>query len=255
MSRKKSIRQPGLAACLAGLVFIAGSGNAMAYGGYGYHHGVHAHYSHHGGIGTAGYVFLGILSFAILSHIFDDRYYRKRPAARTDPLPEYRRSAKRLPAYPRASGRPAAKPLPNYAADAGWISLLQEDPATAMQVFAVQAQQQLGSGTPKLGFALAAAANGELERGIWSMRKALASDPDAMQALASDTQLDPLIGDLNRQYQSMGRVSIDQQQNAFMIAALSYLQEDYQTARQFIQTADGSPGSVNLRSLIARAAH
>ncbi|MFT5426015.1 MAG: hypothetical protein ACI9ZT_000956 [Gammaproteobacteria bacterium] len=52
------------------LLFIASPNYAIAYGGHGYnygyghsygHHGYSAHYKHHDGIGTAGYVFLGIL--------------------------------------------------------------------------------------------------------------------------------------------------------------------------------------------------
>ena len=76
------------------LLFIASPNYAIAYGGHGYnygygHHGYRGHYGHHGGIGTAGYVILGILGVAVLSQILDndndrDRRYRE---SRTYKLP------------------------------------------------------------------------------------------------------------------------------------------------------------------------
>jgi len=77
------------------LLLVAIPNYAIAYGGHGYHHsyghsyghygyrhyghhGYGIYFSHHGHIGTAGYVFLGIWGVAVLSQIFNNDNYRNR---------------------------------------------------------------------------------------------------------------------------------------------------------------------------------
>ncbi|MDX1519130.1 MAG: hypothetical protein R3318_03335, partial [Gammaproteobacteria bacterium] len=197
---------------------------------------------------------LGLLGVAVLSHILDnDRYYRSRPVARSEPLPEYRRSTHRPAPYLRMNKTAGADRTPIYGSHEGWQALDNNEPGKAMQIFAVQSQQNLHSGVPKVGFALAAASKGELERGIWSMRKAVARDPGALDQVVIDADLHQLINDLSAKYQSEPATGTPGSYRSFMIAALSYLQRDIPTARTHIASADNSRSSHNLRSLIESA--
>ncbi|MEE9552247.1 MAG: hypothetical protein V3V89_04295, partial [Gammaproteobacteria bacterium] len=176
---------------IAFFLFIASPNHAVAYGGhhsgYGYqhyghngHHSYSGHYSHHGDIGTAGYVILGILGVAILSSIISssNHYEQKRyhnPYGYQPPQ-SYNRPS-RVSVKPPSYSSKVRKPVYSYESNEGWNLLTKGNARHALDIFAIQSQQDLNSGIPKVGFALAAAANGEMDRGIRTMRKAIKVDP------------------------------------------------------------------------------
>jgi hypothetical protein len=180
---------------IAGILFISGTGNVLAYSGYhighGYHHyghhghyGFSAHYSSHGGIGTAGYVILGLFGAVLLSHLLSDRDDRYRGV--------YQRStAYQRPVIYQPPAPPVKRYSPNYhyGSHEGWNALSGGNAGFALDIFAIQSQEDMGNGVPRIGFALAAAANGELDRGARAMRKAISIDPDALNSIQMTDEL------------------------------------------------------------------
>ena len=252
------------------LLFIASPNYAIAYGGHGHgshygssyghygyygHHGYGIHYSHHDHIGTAGYVFLGILGVAVLSQILNNdnykyRHYRKSYSYHQ---PTYKQSR---PYKPSAhSGRVStinksrAKPVYAYRDNEGWDWLAKGNADYALDIFAIQSQQNLNSGVPRVGFAIAAAANGEMNRATRAMRKAIRVDADALDKI-NIINIKPTIETLTENYQSISSNNKNNTDNAFMVSVFSYLQQDYSAANNFIAGNDQSQSANNLRKLI-----
>ena len=250
------------------LLFIASPNYAVAYGGHGSHYGYgygvgyghhgygySGYYSHHGGIGTAGYVFLGILGVAVLSQILNNDNYRDRHYRRPHSYhpPTYKQSRPYTP--PTHSGRVStniksrAKPVYSYSDNEGWDWLAKGNAAHALDIFPIQSQQNLNSGIPKVGFAIAAAANGEMNRATRAMRKAIRIDADALDKI-NINNIKPTIETLTENYQLIQNNDKNNTDNAFMTAVLSYLQQDYATANALIAENDQSQSANSLRKLI-----
>ena len=252
------------------LLFIASPNYAIAYGGHGHgshygssyghygyygHHGYGIHYSHHGHIGTAGYVFLGILGVAVLSHIlnndnYGDRHYRK-PYSYNQPT--YRQSRPyKTPAHSErvsTNNKSRAKPVYSYSNNEGWDWLAKGHADYALDIFAIQSQQNLNSGIPRVGFAIAAATNGEMNRATRAMRKAIRVDADALDKI-NIINIKLTIETLTENYQSISNNNINNTDNAFMVSVFSYLQQDYSAANKLIAGNDQSQSANNLRKLI-----
>lgn len=248
------------------LLFIASPNYAVAYGGHGYnygygyghsygHHGYRGHYSHHGHIGTAGYVFLGILGVAVLSQILDnnnyrDRHYRK-PYSYNQPTYKQSRPYK-PPTQPRhisIDKKSIANPVYAYSDNEGWDWLAKGNANYALDIFAIQSQQNLNSGIPKVGFAIAAATNGDTDRATRAMRKAIRVDASALDKI-NINNIKPTIETISENYKLiLNKNNID---NAFMVAVLSYLKQDYATANDLIAESDKSQSANNLRELIVK---
>lgn len=237
-------------------LYITGTGNTLAYGnhfygfgyqGYGYgHYGFGAHYSSHGDIGTAGYVIIGLLGAVLISSILNDNeryqgsYYRSNPYPSPVPYKPVVRPVQKTQSY-------------SYHSNEGWDALLTGNSRHALDVFAVQTQQNLNSGIPRIGFSLSAAANGELDRGLRAMQKAIHIDPDSLDQIQSDRKLVLMVDLIIEDYSSVNSTAISDPERSFMIAALSYLKGDYQTARDFIPEQDQNQSTINLKNLIDHA--
>ena len=224
------------------------------YGGhyYGYGHGHYgAHFSYHGhGHGSAlGYALLGLTGVVLLAHLFDhsDYYPRRRYVNPYAYQPTVVNVPTRQIVYPVPQNVVSNKTtVPRYGSKEGWDSLNRGDTERAQDIFAVQSQQQLNSGIPKIGFALAVSMNGDLDRGTRSMRRALRVDADAIQTIKINKDLEKQLARLTNDYQS--RIH-DNSDNSFMIAAISFLQRDYKHANEAINIAIAS-GDNNQSTLI-----
>lgn len=242
---------------IAGILFISGSGNVMAYGGYhfghGYHHyghhghyGLSAHYSSHGGIGTAGYVILGLFGAVLLSQLFNRNNYQhhgtyqrsypvQRPVTNYQPVPPVKQYS----------------PIYHYGSHEGWNALSGGNAGFALDIFAIQSQEDMGNGVPRVGFALAAAANGELDRGARAMRKALSIDPYALNDIQVTDELRLMIDMLAEEYTAALQHKDQDFDYSFMVATLSYLKQDFSTASEVITNADQSQSANNLRQILS----
>jgi hypothetical protein len=133
-----------------------------------------------------------------------------------------------------------------------WQTMGQGQYNEALNVFAEEAQSHPDSGVPKVGYAIAIAADGDLERGIWAMRRAFRIDPDSLHYLQLDEKNHSLVDNLISQYSSQKNNGRDDQD--FMISALYYLKHDYTAAKKTIsdvaQTDSKSSSNINLQKLI-----
>jgi len=96
-----------------------------------------------------------------------------------------------------------------------------------------------------------AATNGEMDRATRAMRKAIRVDAAALDKI-NINNIKPTIEVLSENYKLILNNNKNNTDNAFMIAALSYLQQDYITAHNMIAEDDHSQSANNLRELINR---
>ena len=89
------------------------------------------------------------------------------------------------------SGRTVAAP---------WDLLAAGRYADAQLAFGYQASGDAGNSVPKVGYALASALSGDLNKGVWAMRRALQSNPDALEYVTVSQQLRPRIEHLVHGY-------------------------------------------------------
>jgi tetratricopeptide (TPR) repeat protein len=211
---------------------------------YGVHHGVHARLND-----TAAYVVLGVLGIALLSHIFSDdnsQYKNTYPQSYPNSTPVNVISPREV-VYQKPINHTSYK----YNENEGWERLSRGNVETALDIFAVQSQQNLNSGKYKIGFALAAAAKGEKQRAILAMRKAVRIDIAALDSIYIH-ELESNIRNIVEDYKSSINKSQNKKDIAFMIATLSYLQKDYETARLYINESDQNLSTNLVRSLISK---
>jgi len=104
----------------------------------------------------------------------------------------------------------------------GWELLQQHRPDEALNAFAVEAQAHPRQGMPKVGYALATAENGKLDRGVWAMRRTLRFETEALRYMEVKPALRESIRKLIRRYEyESGHVkAVD---TTFMHASLHYL--------------------------------
>ena len=239
------------------LLILPAQARAGYYGGYAYFYDWHypRHYYHHhdyhvGIGGDAALVVLGVLGVAALAAMLDNNYERDRYYSRAYRLPRsqstYRQS--RPPAYALAEVKARKRPVYDYPDNAGWDRLTMGRSEYAMDIFAIQSQQQPDNGLPRLGFALAAAKKGETARAARAMRRAVRLDADALDRLPINRKLKTTLAALSAN--NPPGIPAADPNRAFLLAALFYLQEDYTSARQQLATNDTSDSARALKRLI-----
>lgn len=135
-----------------------------------------------------------------------------------------------------------------------WQSLAQGQYREALGVFANEAQSHPNSGVPKAGYAIASAAAGDLNKGVWAMKRAFRIDPDSLHYLQLNETNNQLINDLIEQYTIQKKQGVADQD--FMISALYYLNHNYLAANQSILDAkvyaNNNESMTNLHRLISQ---
>lgn len=231
------------------------SGYSSAYRrGYGYYPG------NYGYVYSPGYYAPGSYAYSYPSYsLYKPGYYSAPPY-----VGEYRYSSKytgtgRNYRYNSATARYPDNSAGSYStSDLGWRLLAQNNPREALHVFADQARQRQTDGIPKVGYALSAALQGDLNKAAWAMRRAFRIDPDSLHYLKIDASLRASIDRLLIEYHdqlnhAQGNRHFDV---AFMIAALNYLIHEQDAARIAIEQSvdkfgDHSPSAMNLQRLVA----
>ncbi len=224
--------------------------HGSSYGQHGYHHYSHqrhryygGHYGHRSGHYGEGLLhgFLGLFGY----NGSDDR-------SRTQHNDSIPRTDTRGLGYDSGSSARAdtSHNEPNHSSKSqGWEELANGSYAAARAIFAAEVQRHPERGTPKVGYALAAAAGGDLERGSWAMRRAFRIDPSSIKYAEVDDRLRSQIGLLPDRYQARRGETRDA---AFMVAALYYLLGDADSARGAmvwaVQHGDSSLSLQNLGS-------
>lgn len=135
-----------------------------------------------------------------------------------------------------------------------WDLLGEGRQAAALSRFADAAQRQPGAALPKLGYALAASANGNHERAVWAMRRAFAVDPQALHYAQLSDSNRALIDTLAQRYSDADDPAINTRDSAFMAAALHYIRRDNAAAALHLQLArengDDSAGASKLEQVL-----
>lgn len=253
----------------AGLVFAAAQAHA-GYGGHyygGYRSGHYGSYgSHYGGYRGSRYGgYRGNYYGGIYRGYRGGNYYGGYPYYGYSRGSAYSGGSPPLRAATRAGSTynvdPEPAPQPNSGEalesginEGGWAQLAAGEYSEALSAFAAETVRYPRVGKPKVGYALSAAATGDLRRGIWAMRRALRIDPDSMHYLTIDDSLRLRIEQLITRYQTYPDRTSDNTDSAFMLASLHYLLGDARTARSQVNlgvaAGDRSSSTANLERLI-----
>lgn len=172
-------------------------------------------------------------------------FYNLYPYRWYDPIPYY---------YPGSYGQESHSTGGGYDdLDEGWNLLRRGRAAEAADTFGRLAQASPTAGMPKVGYALAAAELGRLDKGIWAMRRALRQDPESLQYVTIDHQLQPKVEAMIKRYQQSDRYD-DSSDGAFMVAALLYLLGEMDAAQEAMERDSNSydtyTSAKNLKRLI-----
>jgi len=165
----------------------------------------------------------------ISSHYYPYSYY---PYA----YPFYRSYGYSSPAY--SYEEPVYSTSKPYGIDSpGWIYLARRNFQAAINVFAKDIQSFPDAGIPKVGFALATAAAGNMTESVLAMREAFNVDPDSIRYIYFDEKVLPIIDDLIEKYEYVLQQSNKRPDEAFMVSALHYLKYDYGNSHEAINRA------------------
>jgi len=113
--------------------------------------------------------------------------------------------------------------------DTAWLMLEQGEFRRARHQFGLQAANQPEEGIHKIGYALAAAGNGDLDRGSWAMKRALRYDVDAFHYMDMSASMSDLLHQLISEYQSLGR-----EDSIVTLAMLHYLAGNKEQAKAIV---------------------
>ena len=204
----------------------------------------HGHHKHHGHFTRS--IFSPFVFFSYSSHYYPYSYY---PYA----YPFYRSYRYSPPAY--SYEEPVYSTSKPYGIDSpGWTYLAWGNFQAAINVFAKDIQSFPDAGIPKVGFALASAAAGNMTEGVLAMREAFIVDPDSIHYFYFNEKVLLIIDDLIEKYEYEFRQSNKHPDEAFMVSALHYLKYDYGNAHEAINRAitagDQSPSLGKLHRLV-----
>lgn len=134
--------------------------------------------------------------------------------------------------------------------NSGWVQLSNGQIMEALNSFSREMEHYPDAGIPKVGYALAAAASGDLISAVLAMREALRYDPDSLQYIYLDERLFDLVDSLTEKYEYQLQFDYRRPDEAFMTAALYYLEQDYISAHNAVGRAisDGDK-SVSINNL------
>jgi len=123
--------------------------------------------------------------------------------------------------------------------DIGFQLLGAGDHDRALAFFADATSRDVSAPMPKLGYALASAAQGSDDRAVWAMRRALQSGAEAIHYWPRNSDLDRLVDSLKARYQARAdRYPHTPDRNAlFMLATLHYLTDEPGAARAALERA------------------
>jgi len=249
-----------------------GYGYGHHYGyGYGHHYGGHEH-GHHGGYGHH-YAYYGLGAYALYGlfghyghddydyghHYYGGHYYTPYYSHYSYPYAygysSYPSRSRHTYSGSRHENTNQEGARISHVRD-GWQLLRNNHPNDALNAFATEAETHPTKGMPKVGYALASAGAGQLDRGVWAMRRALRFEPEALRYMAVDKSLQTRIRELIHRY-DYDSASAKATDAAFMRASLHYLLRESTEARhamdQVVQAHDDTVSAKNLNKLIREA--
>lgn len=146
----------------------------------------------------------------------------------------------------------------NYSVNA-WETLAQGQARIALNQFNNEVLAYPKAGIAKIGYALSAALSGDFKQAIVAMRRAFKIDPESLRYYQLDPRLQTMLDELIARYQYSLNHRGRHKDEAFMVAALSYLNNDYTSAHHALQRAehdgDRSRSWRNLSDFLEEAQH
>ncbi len=137
---------------------------------------------------------------------------------------------------------------------AGWKLFGDGNNERALSAFSDAAGKDPEDGVARIGVALATAAGGNLERGVWAMRRALRVDAAAARYAPIDDDVAERIDAVAGTYRNLPESALDPKDRAFMLAALYYLVDKKQLAltnvRNAVAAGDDSRSASELELLL-----
>ncbi len=118
-----------------------------------------------------------------------------------------------------------------------WESLARGQTRTALSLFSREAQSFPKAGLPVIGYSLSAATSGDLKQGVVAMRRVLRIDPYSLRYYQLDPRLLPIVSNLIVSYKHKLNHRRRRKDEAFMVAALSYIKHDYAGTYQALERA------------------
>ncbi|MCS3904066.1 hypothetical protein J2T55_002099 [Methylohalomonas lacus] len=142
-------------------------------------------------------------------------------------------------------------------ANPAWEALAAGHNRLALRQFSQQAQRVPQQSEARIGYALASAHLGDLDRGIWAVKRALQYDAESLHYLRLDEPLrqtlGPLLDHYEQEYGGIAAAGTYDADAAVMVAMLNYLNDDLDNARRTLAAVDRSrqgPELAKLRRLL-----
>ena len=154
------------------------------------------------------------------------------------------------PVNPYVVSRPAF--TPTIASSQGWELLANSKAGDASVAFADNISSNVKPGESRVGFAMSAAAMGNLDLGVKAMKRAFALNSGEIGSLMFEDKLLPMVEELTRKYETRMETGSSKNDDAYMLAALYQMQGDPEMASMAFDyvSNETSPTSSNLGTLI-----
>lgn len=138
----------------------------------------------------------------------------------------------------------------------GWSYLAKGQAHSALSSFSAQAKRYPNVGLPKVGYALAKAMLHDTTTAVWAMRRALRYEPESLDRVPGDEDLQHRIGRLVDDFHHSGSRGYRSTDAAFMTASLAYIHGDYKLAHDAIghvlKSGDRHASTRQLNQIIGR---
>ena len=172
-------------------------------------------------------------------HICNPRYgYSNRARVYVRPEPvviERRTTVYEQPRVVTPAPAPAPQPAVQYVN--GWQRLRAKDPAGALKAFEDAITRDPNAGIHRIGCAIAGALLGDDDKAVAAMRDVVRFAPGSMIEAPVDGEIVGYYASLIDKYQTREDTELARIDDAFMIAAVSYLKRDFALAHASVRNA------------------
>ena len=131
-------------------------------------------------------------------------------------------------------------PMDNSAA---WKLLAAGKNQQAIETFVQEISLNDKAGAPKLGYALAMAASGDLTKGTWALRRAFDIDPEGTSDVMLSGKLRSVLESITEKYVVNAETNGVTKDNSFTLATLFMLQGDIEGAEMIVKNSTVDPDS------------
>ena len=135
----------------------------------------------------------------------------------------------------------------------GWDNLVNSRFVDASSDFVSKITNGVDPGESRIGYALAMASSGDLDYGVYAMKRAFARNADEVGAMMFDDSILPMVEKVTQLYETRMDAGTHKEADAFMLAALYQMQGDPEMASMaadYIKNSKSETATINLVSLV-----